>query len=118
MNAFQYSTALTQALQGKSGKDATVVVDQFIMRIKARRHEKLLPQIISLLKRNKADSGVATLTIADTKGEKTAKAEAGVKDVAVKVDPTLIGGWQLEADGKLIDASYKRSLIELYRTIT
>lgn len=36
------------------------------------------------------------------------------KEVAVRVDESIIGGWRLEGRGELVDASYKKMLLDIY----
>jgi F0F1-type ATP synthase delta subunit len=47
-------------------------------------------------------------------------AEFGVapRDVKTRIDDSLIGGWRLEGKEKLIDASYKRRLLDLFSRVT
>ena len=40
------------------------------------------------------------------------------KDVDVKIDESLIGGWRLEGKGMLVDRSFKKSLLEMYNRAT
>ncbi len=39
-------------------------------------------------------------------------------DVGVSIDESLIGGWRLEGKETLVDASYKRRLLDLYSRVT
>jgi F0F1-type ATP synthase delta subunit len=45
-------------------------------------------------------------------------AGATAKDVAVHVDDSLIGGWRLEGRERLLDASYKKYLLDVYNRAT
>ena len=40
------------------------------------------------------------------------------KDVDVALDDSLIGGWRLEGRGNLVDASFKKSLLDMYNRTT
>ena len=66
-----------------------------------------------------------TLTIANKGGESAAKKSARAivgkdlsEDVHIAIDNTLIGGWRLEGNGQLIDASFKKHLLEMCGRIT
>jgi F0F1-type ATP synthase delta subunit len=39
-------------------------------------------------------------------------------DVEVQIDPHLIGGWRYVGDETLLDASYKKQLLDIYQRIT
>jgi len=51
---------------------------------------------------------------------KTILEKMGVDQAALKtqVDDSLIGGWRLEGNGTLVDASYKNQLLELFNRVT
>ncbi|MCE9541079.1 F0F1 ATP synthase subunit delta [Candidatus Kaiserbacteria bacterium] len=36
------------------------------------------------------------------------------KSLKTRVDPTIVGGWRLEGNGVLVDASYKKALLDMY----
>ncbi len=90
----------------------------------------LLPRILRAFERlaeRELRKNAATITIARESDERHAKAavksilvemEIAGKDLKTQVDDTLIGGWRLEARGRLIDNSYKNQLVELYRKAT
>ncbi|MBI5644756.1 F0F1 ATP synthase subunit delta [Candidatus Kaiserbacteria bacterium] len=40
------------------------------------------------------------------------------KDLKTQVDDTLIGGWRLEGKEHLVDASYKKYLLDMYNRVT
>jgi len=71
--------------------------------------------------------GQSTLTVAREHDERHAKTavkevlaefEVESKDLKTLIDDTIIGGWRLEGNGRLIDASYKTQLLELYKRAT
>lgn len=64
-----------------------------------------------------------TLTVAREKDERAARSaakemlaslEVASKDVDVRVDDSLIGGWRLEGRETLLDKSYKTQLLDLF----
>jgi F-type H+-transporting ATPase subunit delta len=67
------------------------------------------------------------LTVAHEKDAEGAKKEAktytsefgiDVADLKTQVDDSLIGGWRLEGNERLVDASYKQRLLELFNSVT
>jgi F0F1-type ATP synthase delta subunit len=41
-----------------------------------------------------------------------------VEDLKTQVDDSLIGGWRLEGNERLVDASYKKGLLDIYNGVT
>ena len=90
----------------------------------------LMPHIaraFSRIAQREGDKNTLVLTIAQEKDRRTATAHAkdtihdtGVnsKDVDVRIDASLIGGWRLEGKERLIDASFKKYLLSLYNRAT
>lgn len=132
MKASWYAEALYRALKDKKSEgDLKKVVARFRKVVSARGHDRLLPLIARELKKVIAREDrkhEVTLVVAD--GKKKSKwmhaydhyekeglfPERAVQKVAV--DETIIGGFQIKTNNVLIDGSYKRSLVELYRNIT
>lgn len=68
-----------------------------------------------------------TLSIAHEKDERSARKEAKEHiadlditpdDLSVRIDSTLIGGWRLEGRERLVDASFKKYLLDMYNRTT
>ena len=117
MNARTYATALTEALKGKTTAEQTKVVTRFVTYVKSRKHEGILPAVAAQLERGITTEKEESLVVAKKGDLVRARKEAGTKVGAI-INPNLVGGWQHYKDGVLTDASYRRSLIELYRNIT
>lgn len=117
MNARHYAIALSEALRGKNATEQSKVVDAFMRKIEERKHKGILPGVLAHLKRGIVEKKEEALVVAKKKDLVRARKEAGTKVGAI-INPNLVGGWQHYKDGVLTDASYKRSLIELYRNIT
>ncbi|MFA5997469.1 MAG: F0F1 ATP synthase subunit delta [Candidatus Paceibacterota bacterium] len=134
MKAQWYAEALYEALQSrevKSESDAHKVFARFRKVLVARGHEKLLPFIAYELEKIMAreqDKNETLLVIADNKSlskwlhaydhyekEEIIPKHSARRDV---VDESIVGGFQIRTKDTLIDGSYKKSLIELYRNIT
>ena len=94
-------------------------------------HDRLLPFIASELEKIMArekDRNEVVLVTADNKSaskwshaydhyEKEGIIPKGAERRDV-VDETIVGGFQIRTKDTLIDGSYKKSLVELYRNIT
>lgn len=134
MKASWYAEALYGALTShtvKDVRDVEKIFTHFRKVITSRGHEKLLPLVgreFEKITLREEEKHAAYLITADGKhDEKWAHAydhyvkEGILPKGAVRhnvVDETLVGGFQIRTKGVLIDGSYKRSLIELYRKIT
>ena len=68
-----------------------------------------------------------TLTVSDVAHTDSARISAlarvsgtnvDTKHVEVRVDDSIIGGWRFEGNEMLIDASYKKYLLDMYHAIT
>jgi len=95
-----------------------------------RGRQALMPRIAHAFSRlaqaeNRAEA--LTLSVAHEKDANTAKKElkellerigADGKDVETVIDESLIGGWRLEGREQLVDASFKKSLLEMYNRAT
>jgi F0F1-type ATP synthase delta subunit len=83
---------------------------------------KLLPGLLRELRKGAAQrTAQASVLEVASEGERT-EAEAAAKalgvDATAQVNPDLIRGWKLTADGVLTDRSARHSLIDLYRRVT
>jgi F0F1-type ATP synthase delta subunit len=114
-----YAQALYNAAQ-KDGADAKKLVAHLMATLKANGREKLLPSILQDLRRLEARESKlgAVVEVAHEKDSAHALKEAaahGVHATKTHVNKTLIQGWRATGNGKLLDHSAKRSLIEIYR---
>jgi F0F1-type ATP synthase delta subunit len=123
-----YAQALWKVIAG--GMTPKKAVDSLHESLAARGRTALMPRIARafarIAEREEGKSGV-TLSVAREKDERKAKSAAkealenlGVKpaDVSVAVDDSLIGGWRLEGRETLVDASFKKQLLDLYARAT
>ena len=123
-----YAQALWKMVEG--GMSPAKAVHELRDLLKARGREALLPRIgrafARIAEREGKRTGV-TLSVAREKDERAAKsavkqilAEFGVepKEGNIHVDDSLIGGWRLEGREHLVDASYKRILVDVYNAAT
>ena len=121
-------TAYAQALWNmvSAGTAPTKAVHSLTEILKTHGREALLPRIgraFARIAERESKRTSITLTIAREKDERAAKhavkdtlSQLAVdsKDVQIVVDESLIGGWRLEGKETLVDASYKRELLELF----
>jgi len=131
MKASWYAEALYRALEGKNESDSKKIFARFRNVLSARGHDRLLPSVAHELEKIMArekDRNEVVLVTADNKSvskwshaydhyekEGTIPEHSTRRDA---VDETIIGGFQIKMKGTLIDGSYKKSLVELYRSIT
>ena len=90
----------------------------------SRGRLSLLPKIAAALRSallSKERALKVQLTVAHEKDVPDAKSAAekavSFKEPVVVVDPSLIGGWVLTTANTRVDASFKKQLLDLYRTI-
>ena len=132
MKAQWYAEALYGALEEVTTEsDSKKVLARFRKVLSTRGHEKLLPfisrELDKILLREKSNKEVVLVT-ANTKSkgkwahaydhyekEGTLPKGATLHEV---VDETIVGGFQIRTKDTLIDGSYKKSLFELYRSVT
>ncbi len=131
MKASWYAEALYGALKGKNEKEASAVSTRFYEGIKRRGHAGLLrlipAELLKIADRDRIKNEVQLVTATDSSHAKWAHAydhyeKEGIVPVgSVRsdvVDETIIGGFQIRGKNILIDGSYKKSLVDLYRNIT
>ncbi len=124
-----YAQALWRMVSEK-GKTAHEAVDGLRTLLKKHGREILLPRISKAFERlaqRELLRTKMTLSIARHSDEHHAKAEAkkvmeqlklDVKNLEVHIDENLIGGWRLEGGEYLVDNTYVRHLLRLYKNVT
>lgn len=122
-----YAQALWRAVEG--GLEPKKAVRALKDRLEAVGRARLLSRIGKVFERiaeRETRRTRTTLSVADEKDEARAKKEArellgkdGLpKDTEMRVDENLIGGWRLEGNGQLLDASFKKNLLSIYNRAT
>ena len=125
------SMAKPRASLLESDSDSKKIFARFRKVVSARGHERLLPFVAHELEKimsRERDRNEVLLVTADNKSvSKWAHAydhyekEGVIRKGATRrdvVDETIVGGFQIRTKDTLIDGSYKKSLVELYRDIT
>jgi F0F1-type ATP synthase delta subunit len=131
MKALVYAKALHSVLQDKnSDSDLDKVLSSFFEVVRIRGDEKLRVRILktylNLLEKEERDKKIF-LVVSDTKDEKEVLqayddfVKEGIlppteSSKEIKIDETIIGGFQIRNKKILIDGSYKKNLIELYKS--
>ena len=117
-----YAQALFEASQ-KEGANAKTLVKNLARHLEADGRVKLLPAILRDLQRLDAAQAKLAPTVEVAHAHESAAALKSAKQYGIhaehaSVNPALIKGWRATDNGKLIDHSAKRELIDLYRSIT
>jgi F0F1-type ATP synthase delta subunit len=117
-----YAEALWNASQ-QEGADAKKIIVHLSKSLDAQGRIKLLPGILRsfqrIAERNTKLGGIVEVAHAGESAKALKEAAAyGIHAEHAHVNPSLIKGWRATGNGKIIDTSAKRSLIELYRSIT
>lgn len=115
----EYASVLMRLVEG--GKTPAEAVELLVKALTVRGRQALVPRVARAFKRLAASAErrfQARLTVARAADADAAAHQAGIKDAAVSVDDTLIGGWRLEQGGMLTDNSYKRHLLDIYHRAT
>lgn len=117
-----YAQALLEA-STKEGANAKTLVKNLAKHLEEEGRMKLFPGILRDLQRlEEAQAKLApTVEVAHAHESADALKQAathGIHAEHAQVNPALIKGWRATGNGKLIDHSAKRELIDLYRKVT
>jgi F0F1-type ATP synthase delta subunit len=119
-----YAQALWKMV--KEGMAPSKAVHALSELLKSHGRLALMPRIgkaFARIAERQLQKETMTLTVAREKDERAAKAAAKevlaelkleAKEVSVKVDDSLIGGWRLEGKEVLVDRSYKTRLLGVF----
>lgn len=134
MKASWYAEALVSVLEKNekaSKKEIADIVERFHALVKARGHEgllKFIPRELSRIAERRAEDNRVTLVTADSKSRSKwdHAYDHYVKEGIISkdspkhdlVDENIVGGFQIRTKDTLIDGSYKKSLLDLYKNIT
>lgn len=117
-----YAKALIK-LSEESGADEKALVENLIAHLTREGRLKLLPRILTELKREKQGERTLAPTVEVASEAEASKALAEAKALGIEaskavINPNLIRGWRARAGGRLVDHSSSNALVELYRQIT
>lgn len=122
-----YSSALFELLQEKDQGDA--VLNSLQSLLKKKGHEKLYASILKdLLAKFEKDKQRNSIHVAVGREKDISQLKDSIykamatlgeeKEFLSHVDQTLIGGFTIKSRGKVIDHSYKKQLLTIYRSLT
>ena len=123
-----YAQALWQVIE--NGMTPSKAVHAMHTMLTREGREVLMPKIAHAFERLSAienRKNTLTLSVAHEKDARDAKKEvesilkainAAAEDVETKIDESLIGGWRFEGREQLVDASFKKYLLEMYNRAT
>ncbi|HEV3245321.1 MAG TPA: F0F1 ATP synthase subunit delta [Candidatus Paceibacterota bacterium] len=123
-----YAQALMQLIEG--GMQPKKALHALVESLKVKGREALLPRIARAFERlaqREMHKNAVVMSVAKEKdvhaGKRDAKElletiGAESKDVEVRIDEDLIGGWRLEGRGMLVDRSFKKALLQMYNRAT
>jgi F0F1-type ATP synthase delta subunit len=127
MHAEHYITAVYELIN--NGESIDVVLNKLHAVLKKKSHEKLYPRIVRGLLRT-FERGLSrshtTVVLARHKDKERLKTEISNTlehfhidtSFDTEIDETIIGGFTLKQHDRVIDKSYKRQLVALYRSLT
>ena len=119
-----YAQALRRTIEG--GAKPHEAVKRMHESLERMGRLALWPKIaraFSRLAQTRKSESEMTITVADTSYEHKIPKDAvaalvglgiDASNVETRIDPSIIGGWRLEGSGHLIDASYKKYLLDMY----
>ncbi|MEK9177197.1 MAG: F0F1 ATP synthase subunit delta [Patescibacteria group bacterium] len=101
------------------------VAEKMIIRMKAKGHLSILPDVVRILERDaaKPDAIVAVASESDLKRHAKAIAaalaavSADPKSVATIIEPNIVGGFSVRRGSKLVDATDRRALVSIYQNV-
>jgi len=105
------------------GRDEKEIVSGLVSHLKETGRTKLLPRILRELKKDLARKDVLLPHVEAASEEEAANAKkmaaaVGIIVAKVAINPSLIRGWRARIGSSLVDVSGKKTLIDLYRSIT
>lgn len=115
----KYAQALWEMIAG--GADPKAAVASIAQALEGHGRAGLISRVgkeFSRLAERRMRRTQSTITVARESDVAFAKAESGVADASVRVDAAQIGGWRLETGERLVDATYKRYLLDIFNRAT
>lgn len=116
------ANAYADVIRSVPEKDAKAYVPKLMAFMKSRGHLSILPEVVRILERSGERSDRAVVTVAKQPDEakfsrqiREALAALGAGEHRVHVDPRSVGGWSVRAGSKLVDRSFRTSLVSLYK---
>jgi F0F1-type ATP synthase delta subunit len=122
MKAHKLARTLYALTKDLSKADSNKVCAQFFSYLEKRRIAKILPQVLreyeQILSHENAHQTLVTVSSKHTDVPTLLKRHHLSKNVQIAIDGSIVGGYRIESDTELIDATYKTALLHLYHRIT
>ena len=114
-----YAQALWELIQkGEKPKEAVTKIQTALAE---RGRAALMPAVgraFERLAQREAQKNRSVLVVARKGDEAKARKESGAESAEIRVDESLIGGWQLFDKGQMRDESWKTALLSIYTSAT
>jgi len=120
MKAARLAQAFDEYTLGKTGNALSTAIDECMHYVHVRGFSALLPQVLESLKTaHETDEKQTKITLVLKANEKTIlkELELSAKDVEIKRDDNIIGGYILETGTTFEDNTYRKQLLKLYKSI-
>lgn len=118
------SHAYAKVIQNAEQKgEGDSFLSKLISFMQSRGHMSLLGEIVRILEREPA-AAKASVTLAresdaskfkDTLAQHLQTLGVGKDEYTLTLDPKMVGGYRINAGGKLIDKSYRSALVSIYQ---
>lgn len=125
MTAKEIATTLQEATEGKEKSEVREIVGRLVTYLANANQSRLLPLVLGEAEKILAAESPTLLIASD---EEATRLKNEIVEAILKMgarsaphtttDPSLISGFILSYQGKRIDCSGKRHLIDLYATLT
>jgi F0F1-type ATP synthase delta subunit len=118
----RYATLVMDALKQRA---SDAYAEALVQYLKKRGHTSLIPAVLNRVARLQKAERTTTVTLARaTDADRFASTIAAHlttmphadSSYAVTVDERIVGGYRVEAGGKLVDRTYRTALVRLYHS--
>lgn len=122
-----YAQALLGASQKKSEQEMNEYFDTFISLLKHKSEYKMLPTIVreykALVERSKKGAGTTLVVRTQEEADKFIKELDAMGDtfdtsnMQIIEDETIVGGYIAKNSTSMLDRSYKKGLVDMYKNL-
>jgi F0F1-type ATP synthase delta subunit len=125
MLAQYYARALYEIVQNESPSEQGKYVGNLMALLKRKGHFKLLPFILKEYTKLSAGKEKDSMIVLSRHSDNQALRQARdayerhfhLEEPHVAVDESIVGGFRIKSGNKILDASYKTALLQLYRNM-
>jgi len=122
-----YAQALLEASQNKSEEEMNQYFDTFIAFLKSKSEYKMLPLIVreftSLVEKTNKGTGTTLIVHEKSKADDFIKELESMGDtfdvsnIEIIEDKNIVGGFIAKNSTSMLDRSYKKGLVEMYKSL-